>query len=64
MRDVGAGTMNVQRLATVFDGITRHSPEGMNFKARAAAAGWKQAVKERGQGTYGWTLDRPINTAK
>ena len=36
-----------QRLATVFDGITRHSPEGMNFKARVEQVGWKQAVQER-----------------
>ena len=26
------GLMNTQRLATIFDGITRHSPEGLNFK--------------------------------
>lgn len=55
------GIMNTQRLATVFDGITRHSPEGINFKARAEAVGWKQAVQERDQGTYDWTLNRPIN---
>ncbi len=29
----------IQRLATVFDGISRHSPEGMNFKARVAQDG-------------------------
>ena len=29
------GLMNTQRLATIFDGITRHSPEGLNFKKRA-----------------------------
>ena len=44
-----------QRLATVFDGITRHSPEGMNFKARVEAVGWKQAVEERDEGTFNWT---------
>ena len=44
-----------QRLATVFDGISRHSPEGMNFKARAEKVGWKQAVSERDQGTFDWT---------
>ncbi|MGI9522429.1 MAG: hypothetical protein ACR2PG_12350 [Hyphomicrobiaceae bacterium] len=27
------GIMNTQRLATIFDGISRHSPEGLNFKA-------------------------------
>jgi enoyl-CoA hydratase len=56
-----AGITNTQRLATIFDGITRHSPEGMNFKARSEDVGWKQAVRERDQGTYDWTLDRPIN---
>ena len=56
------GIMNTQRLATVFDGITRHSPEGMNFKRRSEAVGWKQAVEERDQGTYDWTRDRPTNS--
>ncbi|MGI9464301.1 MAG: crotonase/enoyl-CoA hydratase family protein, partial [Aestuariivirgaceae bacterium] len=56
------GLANTQRLATVFDGITRHSPEGLNFKERAEAVGWKQAVDERDRGTYDWTDDRPINS--
>ena len=55
------GLMNTQRLATLFDGMSRHSPEGMNFKHRAEAMGWKQAVAERDQGTFDWTLNRPIN---
>ena len=54
------GMANTQRLATIFDGIARHSPEGMNFKARVEAVGWKQAVAERDLGTYDWTRDRPI----
>ena len=49
-----------QRLATVFDGITRHSPEGLNFKARAESVGWKQAVAERDEGTFDWTRNRQI----
>ena len=49
------GLMQTQRLATIFDGITRHSPEGLNFKARAEAVGWKQAVTDRDQGTWDWT---------
>jgi enoyl-CoA hydratase len=53
--------MNTQRLATIFDGITRHSPEGMNFRNRIETVGWKQAVRERDEGTYDWTDDRPIN---
>jgi enoyl-CoA hydratase len=50
-----------QRLATVFDGITRHSPEGINFMARAEEVGWKQAVQERDNGTFDWTANRPID---
>lgn len=55
------GLKNTQRLATVFDGITRHSPEGLNFKHRAEEIGWKSAVRERDLGTYDWTENRPIN---
>lgn len=55
------GLINTQKLATIFDGITRHSPEGMNFKARSEAHGWKQAVRERDLGTFDWTANRPIN---
>ena len=55
------GLANTQMMATVFDGITRHSPEGMNFKHRAEDMGWKQAVRERDLGTYDWTHNRPIN---
>jgi len=50
-----------QRLATVFDGITRHSPEGMNFKARVEQVGWKQAVQERDAGTFDWTRNKPFD---
>jgi enoyl-CoA hydratase len=55
------GLRNTQMIATVFDGITRHSPEGMAFKQRAETVGWKEAVRDRDQGTYDWTADRPIN---
>lgn len=55
------GLANTQMMATVFDGITRHSPEGMNFKHRAEDVGWKQAVRERDLGTYDWTHNRPLN---
>jgi len=55
-----SGMMQTQRLATVFDGITRHSPEGVAFRARTDAVGWKQAVKERDEGTWDWTRDQPI----
>ena len=49
-----------QRLATVFDGISRHSPEGLNFKHRAEQVGWKQAVQERDAGSFDWTNNRPF----
>ena len=55
------GLRNTQLLATVFDGITRHTPEGMNFKSRAEEVGWKEAVRERDLGTFDWTHNRPIN---
>jgi enoyl-CoA hydratase len=44
------GLANTQMLATLFDGITRHSPEGMWFKQRAEEVGFQQAVKERDSG--------------
>jgi len=55
------GIMNTQRLATIFDGISRHSPEGTNFKARVEEAGWKQAIAERDQGTFDWTANKPLD---
>lgn len=58
------GLFNTQRLATILDGITRHSPEGIAFKTRSEAVGWKQAVDERDRGTYDWTEDRPINSPR
>ena len=58
------GLRSTQMLATIFDGITRHSPEGMAFKQRAEKVGWKQAVNERDLGTYDWTADKPINRAE
>lgn len=55
------GLKQTQMFATIFDGITRHSPEGINFKTRAEQVGWKQAVRERDAGTFDWTQNRPIN---
>ena len=56
-----SGLLNTQRFATIFDGISRHSPEGLNFKKMSEEKGWKRAVKERDQGTYDWTKDKPTN---
>lgn len=44
------GLANTQMIATLFDGITRHSPEGMWFKERSEEVGFQQAVKERDSG--------------
>ncbi|WP_299889033.1 crotonase/enoyl-CoA hydratase family protein [uncultured Ruegeria sp.] len=54
------GMMQTQRLATIFDGITRHSPEGINFKTRTEEVGWKQTVAERDQGTWDWTTNQEL----
>jgi enoyl-CoA hydratase len=43
----GGGLHATQTLGTILDGITRHTPEGHAFRARAAEAGWRQAVRER-----------------
>jgi enoyl-CoA hydratase len=38
---------NAQKLATVFDGITRNSPEGVAFQSLAKDRGLKTAIVER-----------------
>ncbi|MGH2909150.1 MAG: crotonase/enoyl-CoA hydratase family protein [Solirubrobacteraceae bacterium] len=43
------GLHSTQALGTVFDGIARHTPEGYAFQARAAAEGFRAAVKGRDQ---------------
>ena len=42
-----AGLHATQILGTMFDGVARHTREGYGFQARAAEAGFKQAVRER-----------------
>ena len=54
------GFASTQPLATLLDGIARHSPEGINFKQRAENFGWKQAVRERDQGSFDWTKNQPF----
>ncbi|MBM7059879.1 crotonase/enoyl-CoA hydratase family protein [Pseudomonas sp. UL073] len=44
------GLETTQMFATLFDGITRHSPEGVRFKARCEEVGFNQAVRERDSG--------------
>ena len=41
------GLHPTQVIGTVFDGIARHTKEGYAFAARAAEAGWREAVRER-----------------
>jgi enoyl-CoA hydratase len=58
------GLSSTQTLANFFDGITRHSPEGVNFKQRAEAMGWKQAVRERDEGTFDWTSNQSFGESE
>lgn len=44
------GLLASQTLATLFDGITRHNPEGLWFRRHARAHGFKSAVKWRDSG--------------
>ena len=44
------GLEQTQGLATLFDGITRHNPEGMWFRRLAQAEGFKAAVEWRDSG--------------
>ena len=44
-----------RRLGTLFDGVARHSQEGMDFVARSQEVGFREAVRERDRpfGDYG-----------
>ncbi len=44
------GLEQSQQMATVFDGITRHNPEGMWFRRHAQQHGFKSAVEWRDSG--------------
>jgi len=44
------GLAATQMTATLFDGMTRHSPEGVAFKQRAEDVGFQEAVRERDSG--------------
>jgi enoyl-CoA hydratase len=44
------GLEQTQMMATVFDGITRHNPEGLWFRRYAQEAGFKAAVAWRDSG--------------
>jgi len=56
------GLASTQRFATLFDGMTRHTPEGLWFKRRAEEVGFKQAVRERDGGApIAPDASRPLN---
>ncbi len=55
-----SGLMQTQKMATLFDGISRHSPEGIAFKQRVEKVGWKQAVEDRDTGSFDWTKNQSI----
>ncbi len=44
------GLATTQMFANLFDGIARHSPEGLWFRRRAQEVGFKRAVAERDSG--------------
>ena len=49
------GLASSRQLGTIFDGVARHTQEGLDFVARAAAVGFRRAVSERDDpfGDYG-----------
>lgn len=49
------GMASTRTLGTLFDGIARHTQEGLDFVSRAQEAGFRQAVRERDEpfGDYG-----------
>jgi enoyl-CoA hydratase len=49
------GFASSRLLGTLFDGIARHTQEGLDFVARAGEVGFRQAVRERDDpfGDYG-----------
>ena len=51
--NMGLSTSRI--LGTLFDGIARHTQEGLDFVTRAQQAGFRQAVRERDDpfGDYG-----------
>ncbi len=46
------GPATARCIANVFDGITRHPPESLAFKARTEAAGFNHAVQQRDSGEH------------
>jgi enoyl-CoA hydratase len=57
------GLASTQLLGTVFDGITRHTPEGYAFQQQAKAEGFMQAVRGRDEpyGDFGRVPSGVVN---
>lgn len=55
------GMASTRTLGVLFDGIARHTQEGLDFVARAGEAGFRQAVRERDDpfGDYGSRPKKP-----
>ena len=49
------GLASTRPLGTLFDGVARHTQEGLDFVTRAGEVGFRQAVRERDDpfGDYG-----------
>ena len=49
------GLASARTLGSLFDGIARHTQEGLDFVARAQETGFRQAVRDRDDpfGDYG-----------
>ena len=41
------GLASTQKMATLLDGVARHTPEGVAFKKACEDKGWKAAVRDR-----------------
>ena len=58
------GLATSRLIGSLFDGIARHTQEGLDFVARAQAAGFRNAVRERddpfGDYRLGAALEAPV----
>lgn len=57
------GVANSGMISTVFDGISRHTPEGYSFQLRSATVGFREAVRERDEPFGDWKRTRTDGTA-
>ena len=55
-----SGLMQTQKMATLFDSISRHSPESIAFKQRIEKVAWKQPAEERDTGNFDWIENQSI----